>query len=454
MAAPSAPVGGAEAEEAIGLLQALVRFPTTSHAAAANGAYNGCAAFLVEELTKAGVEGAHVLPESLPNKPIVVGSVPGQEPALPGILLNSHYDVVPAVEADWTVPAFEGLRRDGKIFGRGTQDMKCVIAQQIVALKRLIQSGRKMRRTVYVSLVPDEEIGGLDGMNVLLQSDWFHDYGSKIEIALDEGLASEGNTFSVFYGERLPWFLFFDSAGNTGHGSRFIEGTAVSSAAAIVNKALAFREQQRRLLHGLNHPDEAGCSHAVAAAGDKSKTKTTTKTTLGDVTSLNVTVMQAGTVFPDGKALMNVVPASARVGMDLRISPSDDPAQISSMLDSWCQEANQQGGGANTTWAFAWDCVQEHKLTRLQDEAVSPWWDHFRQTLADGFGVHVEPAVFPAASDSRFLRALGYKALGFSPIRRSPIMLHENDEWLGEAAFLEGVDVYAVLIPALADFVP
>ena len=33
-------------------------------------------------------------------------------------------------------------------------------------------------------------------------------------------------------------------------------------------------------------------------------------------------------------------------------------------------------------------------------------------------------------------------------------MLHENDEWLGEAAFLEGCEVYTVLIPALADFVP
>ena len=451
-----------EGEEGIRLLQRLISFPTTSHAASQNGAYNDCAACLVAELTGAGIEYAHILPESLPNKPIVVGKVTGTDPQLPGILLNSHYDVVPAIEADWTVPAFEGLRRDGRVYGRGAQDMKCVCAQYIVALKFLIKSGRKMRRTVFLSFVPDEEIGGIDGMNVMMQSDWFHEHGGKVELALDEGLASEGDSYTVFYGERLPWFLFFDSTGNTGHGSRFIEGTAVSSAAQVLNKALAFREQQRRLLHGL-HADDAGCSHAVAAAAAAAAATSDPATAgdvaspknLGDVTSLNITVMQAGTVFPDGKAVMNVVPASARIGMDIRISPLDEPGAVSSMLDAWCQEINTQPGNssAKVKWDFAWPCVQDHVVTQLAAPDVSPWWERFRATLLEEFGVAVSPAIFPAATDSRFLRAHGYKALGFSPIRRSPIMLHENDEWLGEDIFLEGCEVYVAVIPSLANFV-
>ena len=73
----------------------------------------------------------------------------GEEPSLPSILLNSHYDVVPAVEALWKVPgppplslslcraiffSHTWLRQvdpwaavedeEGNIFGRGTQDMK------------------------------------------------------------------------------------------------------------------------------------------------------------------------------------------------------------------------------------------------------------------------------------------------------------------------------------------
>jgi aminoacylase len=65
-------------------------------------------------------------------------------------------------------------------------------------------------------------------------------------------------------------------------------------------------------------------------------------------------------------------------------------------------------------------------------------------------GMEIEPQVFPAATDSRFLRALGIRALGFSPMRNTEIMLHENDENLPEATFLEGIEVYVKVIEALA----
>ena len=54
---------------------------------------------------------------------------PGMQPALPSILLCCHTDVVPANESLWTQPAFEGTYVDGKIFGRGAQDMKSVGVQ-------------------------------------------------------------------------------------------------------------------------------------------------------------------------------------------------------------------------------------------------------------------------------------------------------------------------------------
>jgi len=48
-----------------------------------------------------------------------------------------------------------------------------------------------------------------------------------IALALDEGLASTTDSYSVFYGERLPWWVDVTATGNTGHGSRFIDNTAV-----------------------------------------------------------------------------------------------------------------------------------------------------------------------------------------------------------------------------------
>jgi aminoacylase len=57
--------------------------------------------------------------------------------------------------------------------------------------------------------------------------------------------------------------------------------------------------------------------------------------------------------------------------------------------------------------------------------------------------------IFPAATDSRFLRALGIRAIGFSPMRNSPILLHENDEYLDREVFLEGCVVYEKLLRVL-----
>jgi aminoacylase len=47
-----------------------------------------------------------------------------------------------------------------------------------------------------------------------------------VALALDEGLASTDDTYSLFYGERLPWWIEVEATGKTGHGSRFIDCTA------------------------------------------------------------------------------------------------------------------------------------------------------------------------------------------------------------------------------------
>ena len=64
--------------------------------------------------------------EYVENKPCLVATRLGSEPELPSILLNSHYDVVPAIMEYWNVAPFAAMIKDGKIWGRGTQDMKCV----------------------------------------------------------------------------------------------------------------------------------------------------------------------------------------------------------------------------------------------------------------------------------------------------------------------------------------
>lgn len=429
-----------EGERAIASLQALIQFPTVSATAPDTGAYEACAAYLVEQLNSLQVlSDVHVLPESPPHSPVVVAHWKGVDETLPVILLNSHYDVVPAADHDWTVPPFEGLRRDGRIYGRGTQDMKCVCIQYIEALRKLASQDFQPARSIYLTFVPDEEVGG-SGMAAVLDSKLYKEELPGIALALDEGLASTDDVFSVFYGERLPWWVDVTASGPTGHGSRFINNTAVEQLIELANKALAFRQGQRSILH--DDPKHENCAHAVAAKKKK---------TLGDVTSLNITTLQAGVQVGNTYAY-NCVPPSATCSLDIRISPHVPPKEIGDMLDQWCQECSKDpDNGSSVKWEYiagAGNDLQEHATTSTSPQ-VNPWYGVFADSL-ESLGVQISPQVFPAATDSRFLRALGIRALGFSPMRNTEIMLHENDEYIPESTFLEGIPVYVQVIQALA----
>mmetsp|Transcript_5308 Transcript_5308/g.12050 ORF Transcript_5308/g.12050 Transcript_5308/m.12050 type:complete len:206 (-) Transcript_5308:172-789(-) len=173
------------------------------------------------------------------------------------------------------------------------------------------------------------------------------------------------------------------------------------------------------------------------------------KMTLGDVTSLNITTLQAGVKVGDTFAY-NCVPPVAKMSMDIRISPHVEPKEIGDMIDTWCQECS---ASSEDGYKLGWKSLfgmgpmnDKHALTKT--DASNPWFQVFLSAMS-GMGHTVVPQVFPAATDSRFLRELGIKAFGFSPMRNTEIMLHENDEYLEESVFVEGVEVYVRLIEAL-----
>jgi aminoacylase len=424
-----------ESEAAVGRFQEFVRFETVSATSPDTGAYKECAAFLKTQLEGLGVlDSVLLLKEAPEHSPVVVAHWKGLDDTLPILLLNSHYDVVPADVAAWTVPPFAAIRKDGKIYGRGTQDMKCVCMQYIEALRQIILTGYSPQRSIYLTFVPDEEIGG-SGMAAFLESALYKSL-PPIALCLDEGLASTANTMDVFYGERLPWWIDITATGPTGHGSRFIENTAVEQLLELTKKALAFRQGQKDLLGMTDHEN---CTHAVVA---KQKQKQ-----LGDVTSLNITTLQAG--VPVGNTFAyNCVPPQARCSLDIRISPHMEPADMKDLLDTWCQECSLTPGAVSWSYMKDQNSAMTHATTNT-DRQVNPWYAVFCDTLAT-LGIELVPQVFPAATDSRFLRALGIRALGFSPMRNTEILLHENDEYILETNYLEGIGVYFELIQALA----
>ncbi len=76
---------------------------------------------------------------------------------VPGVLLSGHTDVVPAAGQAWTMPPFQATLRDGRIYGRGTCDMKGFIALAIDAM--LDAADMTLMRPLQLALSHDEEIG-------------------------------------------------------------------------------------------------------------------------------------------------------------------------------------------------------------------------------------------------------------------------------------------------------
>ncbi|KAJ1796001.1 adenylate cyclase [Coemansia sp. RSA 2399] len=375
--------------------------------------YASCQKFLERQAGEVGLQfQAH---EFVEGKPVIVLTWEGTSPELPSIILNSHTDVVPVFEEFWTHPPFEAARvpidNDFKIIARGAQDMKIVGHCYLEAIRALKAKGARLQRTVHLVYVPDEEIGGNDGMAHFVESDMFGALNAGF--ALDEGMANPEAPVRVFYGERSPCWVKFVARGNTGHGSQFIEGTAAEKLLPIVNHMMDFRSEQLQIFRS---PNDDG-----------------SRRTLGDVTTTNLTMMAAGVQH-------NVVPDSASVCFDIRLAPTIDYAQFRRRLETLASDHD-----ADIEFVQFWP-----DNTMTPTDASNPFWVAFERALA-AMDIPIFKEIFPAATDARYLRRAGIPALGVTPLRYAPILLHDHNEFVKESEFLDGIDFYVNVISAIAN---
>ena len=61
-------------------------------------------------------------------------------------------------------------------------------------------------------------------------------------------------------------------------------------------------------------------------------------------------------------------------------------------------------------------------------------------------GLKLNKLIFPAATDSRYMRDIGIPALGFSPMNNTPVLLHDHDEFLNEQVYLRGIEIYEAIL--------
>jgi len=139
----------------------------------------------------------------------VVGVLPGSG-AGRSLLLNAHMDTV-GVEG-MTIDPFGGEIRDGRLYGRGAQDMKGSLAAMMAAAKALVDSGVTLAGDLLITAVADEEYASI-GMEALVQ-----------QVTADAAIVTEPTDMHICRAHRgFVWFEV-ETLGRAAHGSRYEEG--------------------------------------------------------------------------------------------------------------------------------------------------------------------------------------------------------------------------------------
>ena len=158
-------------DEIVDFAARLVRIPTVNPPGAE---YEACARVIGDELRLHGAE-VQVLPaigrvEHTPAYPRVnvLGRIEGSAPG-PAIHLNGHFDVVP-VGLGWTRDPFGGEVVDGRLYGRGSCDMKAGLAAAVFAAAAIRRAGVAHASPIEISGTVDEESGGFAGVAWLAEN--------------------------------------------------------------------------------------------------------------------------------------------------------------------------------------------------------------------------------------------------------------------------------------------
>ncbi|TXT50403.1 MAG: carboxypeptidase PM20D1 [Spirochaetes bacterium] len=111
---------------------------------------------------------------------------PGKDPRVPGAIFCAHFDVVPALNPEtWEQPPFSGTISEGQVWGRGTQDIKVLMACILEAAEVLLGQGFSPHRTLHFAFGGDEETGGHRGARQIAA--YLQGKGVKASFLLDEG---------------------------------------------------------------------------------------------------------------------------------------------------------------------------------------------------------------------------------------------------------------------------
>ena len=272
------------------ILADLIAFPTVS-----SDSNLEMIAYLAARLEDCGAD-VHLFADPSGNKANLFATLGPKKDG--GIVLSGHSDVVPVTDQSWTSDPFVMTERDGRLYGRGSCDMKGFIATTIAMAPTFARSVRE--RPLHFAFTYDEEVGCI-GAAHLAQS------LAQLGIRPSVAIIGEPTNMRIIKGHKGCYEYTTRFQGLEGHGSAPDLGVnAVEYAARYITHLLGLKEQ----LHGMSPPDSAFDP---------------------PWTTVNVGALHGGSVH-------NVIAPKAQVDWEMRPVQQSDADFVKSHLYAYCHE--------------------------------------------------------------------------------------------------------------------
>ncbi len=371
--------------------------------------------------------------------------------ALP-IMLMAHQDVVPVApgtEKNWQQPPFEGIIKDGYVWGRGSWDDKGNLFSIMEAVESLLESGFQPRRTIYLAFGHDEEVSGLRGAKAiaaLLQSrhirlDYILDEGLLITEGILKGLEAPAALIGV--AEKGYTTIQLDLTATSGHSSMPPQQSAIG----MMSKALIRLEDQQfpAQIRGVAldmfetlAPEMSGFNRVALSNLWLFKPLLQIELAKGPGTNAMLRTTTALTMVHAGNK-DNVLPGIIQATINFRTLPGDSQASVvKHVKDTVANNA------INITTAAA-----NSEPSRISPISGKPYGTIARTVREIFPGTVVAPGLMLGASDSRHFEAISDHIFKFSPVRAGPDDLprfHGTDERIAIKNYVEMIRFYRQLL--------
>ncbi len=364
------------------------------------------------------------------------------------LVLMSHQDVVPA-DGEWIHGPFSGDIADGKVWGRGSGDIKCNILGFFQAVEELLSEAYEPEQDVYLSSSCTEEIGG-DGCPKLVNE--LKRRGVKPYLVCDEGGAIveepikgvEGFYAMIGVLEKGMGNLKLSAKSNGGHSSTPVKNSPIARLSKFVcdfekrdPMKVAFEPEVKQMFEKLS---AYGPFHYRLLFGNLWLFAPLLKKLLPAISAEAAALLRTTVAFTmqTGSEACNVIPQEATLTVNLRYIPHQGPEESNALI---AELAGKYGIDMQVIEAYGamapvnTDSDAYHLVERVIGE-VFP-------------GLPVCPYVMTGGTDARFYQEICDACIRFGPVVYGPEQMkgmHGLNENIDCSSLTGAVDFYKTVI--------